>query len=410
MTATDSSVSHGRVTQAWRSVQTLWRRTAPAGDNPAWDAELRRLQRLVPAPTFWLFGKTQSGKTSVIRTLTGAADAEIGSGFRPCTRTSRLFPFPVAETPVMSFLDTRGVDEPSYDPAEDIAAFEKQAHLIIVTCRLRDFATGSVRDSLAQIRKAWPHRPAVLVLTCLHEAYPQTQHPAPYPFRAGAGIATDVTTTEGVEAPADLLRLVREQAALFAGLVDRVVPVDFTKPEEGFDAPDYGAAFLKETLLTLLPSALRATFGRATEVGEQLKAMHLEQAHPLIVAYAAMAAAAGAIPVPGAGMVTVPAIQARMVQKLAELYREPMTGERFLATMRALGPRILGRQLVREAAKFIPFVGAAAGAAVAGQSTYALGLAFCEYYQAAHQGHLPSADALKKLYRDQLDRASKSWA
>ena len=41
------------------------------------------------APIVWLVGKVQSGKTSIIRALTQASDAEIGSGFRACTRTAR---------------------------------------------------------------------------------------------------------------------------------------------------------------------------------------------------------------------------------------------------------------------------------------------------------------------------------
>src|SRR5258708_3815850 len=45
------------------------------------------------APVVWLLGKLQSGKTSIIRELTQAADAEIGSGFRACTRTARVFDF-----------------------------------------------------------------------------------------------------------------------------------------------------------------------------------------------------------------------------------------------------------------------------------------------------------------------------
>jgi len=40
----------------------------------------------MPAPVIWLFGKVQSGKTSIIRALTGAERAQIGGGFKPCTR------------------------------------------------------------------------------------------------------------------------------------------------------------------------------------------------------------------------------------------------------------------------------------------------------------------------------------
>src|SRR5271156_860153 len=58
------------------------------------EERLERLRQRAPVPLFWLFGKTQSGKTSIIKFLTGANDAEIGQGFRACTRFSREYEFP----------------------------------------------------------------------------------------------------------------------------------------------------------------------------------------------------------------------------------------------------------------------------------------------------------------------------
>src|SRR3977135_1263804 len=84
---------------------------------------LDKLRAETPVPVFWLIGKTQTGKTSIIKYLTGAEDAEIGQGFKPCTRYSRQYQFPTAEAPLMTFLDTRGLDEPGYDPREDLAKF-----------------------------------------------------------------------------------------------------------------------------------------------------------------------------------------------------------------------------------------------------------------------------------------------
>lgn len=174
---TANPISGGRFQRTWRRVRDWFRGEATVGA-----ADLDTLRAKTPAPVLWLYGKTQSGKTSVVRFLTGAEDAEIGSGFRPCTRTSRKYPFPTPDAPVFTFLDTRGVDEPGYDPAEDLAAFDAEAHLLLVTCRITDFATGRVRETLKTIRDANPRRPVLLVLTCLHEAYPQQQHPQPYPF------------------------------------------------------------------------------------------------------------------------------------------------------------------------------------------------------------------------------------
>src|SRR6266481_3934234 len=68
---------------------------------------LQRLRERTPVPVFWLLGKTQSGKTSLIKYLTGADRAEIGKGFRPCTRFSSRYEFPTPEAPLVTFLDTR---------------------------------------------------------------------------------------------------------------------------------------------------------------------------------------------------------------------------------------------------------------------------------------------------------------
>src|SRR5437016_4098838 len=98
-------------------------------------ARLEKILDHVPAPVFWLFGKTQTGKTSIIKYLTGADAAEIGRGFKPCTRFSRIYQFPTSEAPLVSFLDTRGLDEPGYDSQEDLAQFNTQAHAMLVTVK-----------------------------------------------------------------------------------------------------------------------------------------------------------------------------------------------------------------------------------------------------------------------------------
>jgi uncharacterized protein (DUF697 family) len=385
-------------------VRNLWAPSAPPDLEPTF-AELRSQ---VPTPVFWLFGKTQSGKTSIVRYLTGADDAAIGNGFRPCTRTSRMFPFPSEEAPLLTFLDTRGVDEPGYDPAEDIAAFDAQAHLLLVTSRVSDFAHGGVRDALAKIRDANRHRPVVLALTCLHEPHPQDQHPQPYPFdplAVPAGQPPAVTAA----APDDVLRLIREQTEQFEGLIDRVVPLDLTRPEEGYADPNYGGEALKRVLLDSLPGAYRATFARATTVSDALKDLHLKRAMPVILGYSSLAATAGGFPIPFVDLIVLPAIQTKMIHALASTYGQPATATRFLEAAASLGMGLLARQAIRELVKFIPFVGAAAGAALAGASTYALGRAFCQYYQDVHQGHVPDAAALKKLYHEQMGAAERAW-
>lgn len=393
-------------TTTWGAVRGLARRLwAPDSAPPDLDAELATLRAKVPAPVFWLFGKTQSGKSSLIKYLTGAEDAAIGSGFRPCTRTSREYPFPTAEVPVLTFLDTRGVDEPGYDPAEDIAAFHGRAHLVVVTCRITDFAHGGVRTALAKIRADNRSRPVVLALTCLHEIDPQNPHPVPYPFDPLAGVVPKPLGT----VPDDLRRLVEKQATEFAGLVDRIVPIDLTRPEEGYDDPHYGGEAIKAVLLDSLPGAYRSAFARLEEVSDALKDIHLRHALPVILGYSSLAATAGAIPVPFVDLALLPPIQARMIHALARLYGQPLSGQRFLELAGTVGLGLLARQAARELVKFIPVVGSAAGGALAGASTYALGRAFCEYFQRALDGHVPSAGQLRKLYAEQMGAAERVW-
>src|SRR5262249_19706984 len=110
------------------------------------------------APLVWLIGKVQSGKTSIIRTLTGASDAEIGAGFRACTRTARIFDFP-AEAPIIRFLDTRGLGEAAYDPAEDMAFCEDRAHLVLAVVKALDAEQGAVAEAVHAMRQRhadWP--------------------------------------------------------------------------------------------------------------------------------------------------------------------------------------------------------------------------------------------------------------
>ena len=76
--------------------------------------------------------------------MTGRNDAEIGKGFRACTRTSQAYAYPDEEGCFLRFLDTRGLGEVGYDPAEDLELFADQSHCIIVVLRAMDHAQHDV--------------------------------------------------------------------------------------------------------------------------------------------------------------------------------------------------------------------------------------------------------------------------
>jgi uncharacterized protein (DUF697 family) len=240
----------------------------------------------------------------------------------------------------------------------------------------------------------------------LHEAYPQEQHPQPYPFgKAGAASGAGATP----EVPDALLRSIAFHREQFVGLCDQVVPVDLTPAEEGFNDPNYGGQHLKEVLIESLPAAYRQTLLQLEQATRSLQDIFARHALPHILGYSSLAATAGAIPIPWVDLFLLPGIQTQMIYHLAQFYGQPLSRERFLEFAGTLGVGLLVRQGIREVVKFIPFVGSVAGAALAGSTTFALGKAFCYYYSAIHQGHVPKAEELKLYYHEQLGQAAKLW-
>ena len=371
---------------------------------------LEKLRDKSPIPVLWLFGKTQSGKSSLVRFLTGAPDAEIGEGFRPCTKHSRQYDFPSQESPLLRFLDTRGLDEPGYDPAEDLQAFDASAQVVVVTTKLLDHAQENCVRHLQALRKAQPTRPILLLTTCLHEAYPLTQHPEVYPF---VGDWRTSWLKEGkpfVDQPehpcvaigGPVRRCLQAQEEAFAGLIDAVLPIDLTREEEGFREPNFGGDALKGELVKLLPKAFRQSLLMLDEARNGLDDAFSRHVLPHILGYSSLAATAGAVPIPFLDLLLLPAIQARMIYHLAQVYGQPLTGARFLEVAGSLGLGLLVQQASREILKLIPFVGSIAGGLVAGASTLALGKAFCYYYTAVHAGQVPQPEDLRRYYHEQF--------
>jgi len=374
--------------------------------NTSHDGELHHrlsdLTKQTPAPVLWLIGKTQSGKTSIIKYLTGAEEAEIGQGFAPCTRFSRQYAFPTPDIPLLKFLDTRGLEEPGYDASEDLAAFNEQAHVVIITVRILDHALSSMIPHLQRIRHSQPGRPVILALTCLHEAYPQQQHPLPYPYDRSDSEAASMI-------PHDLQRSMDRHRVELAGLFDYMVPLDLTPAVEGFNEPNYGGKQLTNIIVEALPAGYRQTLLMLEKMTHSLQEHYARKALPHIMGYSTLAATAGAFPIPWMDLLILPGIQTQMIHRIARLYGQPLNGKRFLELASTLGLGMFVRQAIREVTKFIPFVGSALGAVLAGSSTFALGKAFCYYYSAVHQGHVPRASDLKQYYQEQLAQAEQFW-
>jgi uncharacterized protein (DUF697 family)/predicted GTPase len=371
----------------------------PPSPEEAFRLAKERLIKKAPPPLLWMFGKTQSGKSSIIRFLTGVTDISIGLGFRPTTRQSTVYDFPTSDAPLLRFVDTRGLGEVKYDPAEDLARFNDETQLVIVTVRLTDMALEGILEPLRRIRSARPSRPVLLAVTTLHLAYPQKQHP-PYPF-------AETLEPEGLDP--DVRRLLDEQRKRFEGLVDAVVPIDLTRPEEGFEDATYGGQHLRDMLLKFLPNAYRQSILKLDEDLTELREMLVARALPSILRTSALAGTAGAVPVPLVDIPIVAGLQTRLVYKLANLYSQPHEAKRFLEAAGIIGVGVLGRVALKQVLKTIPWVGSVAGGAYSFGTTYAIGRAACWYYGEILSGHLPHPDEVRNVLSGAFESARNLW-
>ncbi|MGE8941693.1 GTPase family protein [Leptospira interrogans] len=358
------------------------------------------------ATVVWLVGKVQSGKTSIVRALTGASQAEVGSGFAPCTRTSRVFDFP-AEAPVIRFLDTRGLGETNYDPTEDLAFAEGQAHLMLVVMRALDPQQDAIVSLVRDVRNRRPDWPVVVAQTSLHDAYKAGENHRPsYPFDEDG-----LPDTRAV--PPELVRGLAYQRGLFKDLPGDgailFVPIDFTQSGDGYEPQFYGLDALLEDLKIAAPAGLVAALELVHSADNDARSV---QAHPHIVGYATAAAAADVVPL--AGLVAVPGVQAKMLHSLAEIYGvewdRRTIGEFASCFGTATIVRAAGQLGIRQLMKLIPVYGQTAGAVAASAAsfatTFALGKAACYFLARRRAGETDMA-GVSRTYSEALAEAFK---
>lgn len=386
-----------RLLRAWRTI----RRTVLSPEpGPRADVEIAELAR-ERAPVVWLLGKVQSGKTSIIHAITRHPEAEIGHGYKPCTRTARVFDFP-ADAPVIRFLDSRGLGEAGYDPSDDLAEIESRAHVVVAVARAMDPQQDEVLNALRAVRRRHPDWPIVLAQTTLHEGYPDGADHPPYESLTSA------------PALGDLRRSLAVQAAEFENLPGNgpvhAVPIDLTRQEDGYEDRHYGLEALLDALEQAGTAGMAAILRNLSRGGANFAA---ERARPHILGYAIAAAATDAVP--GVGLVTVPTIQGKLLHSIGRLYGLTWDGPRWRQFAASLGTgTAVGIGLsfgVRQLAKLVPVYGATVGAAAASAAsfsvTYALGRAACYYLDAARRGagEDETITDVARVYKESLQEA-----
>lgn len=355
-----------------------WRRWFNALLKPDIPAELEAVlqKRAQSVPVIWMLGKTGSGKSSIIQRLTGDAKAQIGNGFEPCTATASFYDHP-STAPVMRFLDTRGLGEPDYDPAEDLAQCRQVSHVAMIISRVDDPSQQQIIDALSQLVKLSKNTPILHVHTALHAVK-----------------------------KSDLDRAIQHNQAQIQAALGFDVPqvtLDFTHVDDGFENPDYGKEELQAALIELIPK-LSAFMATSSDSDEESQLFHVNRRQ--VLGFASAAAAVDIVP--AVGLVAVPTVQAKLLHTLAGSYGLPWDKKLIAEFVAALGSGFLYRYGVslftRELAKLIPVYGQSAGTAAAASisfaSTYALGRAACLYFYRRSTKQSVDPDALRNAFAE----------
>jgi uncharacterized protein (DUF697 family) len=398
----------GFLDRLWKAVSEVQFGDVPgSGADPE---EVRKHAQSI-APVVWLLGKTGAGKTAIVAALTGDPRAAVGEGFEPCTRTAAFYDVP-PEVPLLRFLDSRGLGEADYDPANDIAWCEGQSHLLLIVMQVADPAQDALLRVLRQARRRHPDWPVIVAQTGLHRLYPAgIGHPKQYPYTGGPEDETQALV------PHALRQALAHQHRLLDGLPGRpprFVAIDFTVPEDGFPPYDFGLEAFWSAVEEAGPEAFEALhLARSDAESDRIRA----KARPLIYGYGAAAAGAGAVPIPIVGVSGLAGILAIMLRGLAIRYAVAWTPGAFAQFSGAIGGGALAwwtlRYGFREVLKLIPVVGAVAAgafnAAAAFGMTVGMGEAACVWLAYGRRGLTAPSDEVRRAFAEGLE-AGLSYA
>ncbi|MEI2582729.1 YcjF family protein [Scytonema sp. PRP1] len=363
---------------------------------------LERVRAELPTTEALLIGKPQAGKSSIVRGLTGVSAEIVGQGFRPHTQHTQRYAYPSGDLPLLIFTDTVGLGDVNQDTQAitqelvgDLQQKSRHAKILILTVKINDFATDTLRQIAAQLRQKYPDIPCLLAVTCLHEVYPPgtADHPA---------------------YPPDYEEVNRAFAAMqqaFAGLCDRSLLIDFTLEEDGYNPVFYGLEALRDTLADLFPEAeARAIYQLLDEdTGRQIGDLYRDVGRRYILVFAIISATLAAVPLPFATMPALTALQVSMVGVLGKLYGQTLTPSQAGGVVSAIASGFLARAVGRELLKFVPGFGSVIAASWAAAYTWALGEGSCVYFGDLMGGKKPDPQKIQSVMQEAFESAKERF-
>ncbi len=359
----------------WSRIWELIERQGKGEEPPAAEED-------VALPTIWLLGKPGAGKSTFIRLMTGISEIEIGNGYEPCTRHSRLFRYPAAE-PVLQFMDTAGIGEEGFDLSGELASNSGPGNAVIAVVRIDDPAIGDLCAAVRSVRNAHPRIHIVVV----HSRADAISDKAERDRARGAN-------HRAIEIAAG-----RKLQQIETGMGDRD-----------------NAEGVRRQILELLERELPlAAFLMKREERNTSEREEFSRVRNRVARHSLNAGAVAMMPI--AGIPAELVIQARMLIELAREYDVPLNRDAVIGMGSALGVGVvMGRaagMLGRQAGMMVPVMGQVAGPAVAAvtafASTFAMGRASGYYFHQLKTGRRPNRAEIRRLYRSALRNARQSY-
>ena len=363
---------------------------------------LETVRAELPTTEALLIGKPQAGKSSIVRGLTGVSAEIVGQGFRPHTQHTERYAYPSSDLPLLIFTDTVGLGDIKQDTEAiiqeligDLQQDSRGARVLILTVKINDFATDTLRQIAQKLRQKYPDIPCLLAITCLHELYPHgtENHPA---------------------YPPEYEEVKRAFAAIeeaFKGLYNRSVLIDFTLEEDGYTPVFYGLEALRDKLADLLPEAEAGAIHQLLdkETGEKIGNLYRDVGRRYVLAFSIMAATLAAVPLPFATMPVLTALQGSMVGVLGTVYGQTLTPSQAGGVVSAIGGGFFAQAIGRELIKFIPGFGSVIAASWAAAYTWSLGEAACVYFGDLMGGKKPDPKKIQSVMQQSFKAAQERF-
>jgi uncharacterized protein (DUF697 family)/GTP-binding protein EngB required for normal cell division len=363
---------------------------------------LETVRAELPTTEALLIGKPQAGKSSIVRGLTGVSSEIVGQGFRPHTQHTERYAYPSNDLPLLIFKDTVGLGDINQNTDTliqeligDLQQETQGARVLILTVKINDFATDTLKTIAQALRKKYPNIPCLLAVTCLHELYPpQIDNHPDYP--------PDFE---------DINRAFAELKLAFKGLYDQAVLIDFTLEEDGYSPVFYGLEALRDTLADLLPEAEARTIHQLLngEVNHQLGNLYRDVGRRYILAFSIMAATVAAVPLPFATMPVLTALQVSLIGLLGNLYGKTLNPSQAGGLASAIAGGFLAQMIGRELIKFIPGFGSVIAASWAAAYTWALGEGACVYFGDLMGGKKPDPQRIQTVMKEAFKTAKEQF-